>query len=70
MRHLTRFLPVLALTALPLTGQTLQEEMAQDLRAVGEKYVQLAQAVPESAYARCSCTSPRPTWASRRRSWV
>ena len=50
MRHLIRLLPILALTALPLTGQTLQEEMAQDLRAVGEKYVQLARAVPESAY--------------------
>lgn len=47
-------LPALVLAtfavALPASAQTLQSEMALDLRAVGEKYVALAEAVPESAY--------------------
>ena len=48
------FLAALALAlALPATAaaQSLQSEMAVDVRAVGEKYVALAEAMPQSAYA-------------------
>jgi uncharacterized damage-inducible protein DinB len=34
-----------------MNAQTLQSEMALDMRAVGEKYVSLAEAMPASAYA-------------------
>ena len=40
----------LALLALPAGAQTLQSEMATDVRAVGDKFVSLAEAMPESAY--------------------
>ncbi|HSM06674.1 MAG TPA: DinB family protein [Longimicrobiales bacterium] len=40
----------LSLLALPVSAQTLQSEMALDVRAVGEKFVSLAEAMPESAY--------------------
>jgi uncharacterized damage-inducible protein DinB len=40
----------LAFLAVPAASQTLQSEMALDVRAVGEKYVALAEAMPESAY--------------------
>lgn len=36
--------------ALPAGAQTFQSEVATDLRAVAEKYVSLAQAMPASAY--------------------
>jgi uncharacterized damage-inducible protein DinB len=48
-----RWLPALALSALvaaPVAAQSFQEEVAFDLRAVGEKYVSLAQAMPADAY--------------------
>lgn len=40
----------LAVFAGPAASQSLQSEMALDVRAVGEKYVALAEAMPESAY--------------------
>lgn len=52
MRSL-RWLPALALSALvavPASAQSFQSEVAFDLRAVGEKYVSLAQAMPADAY--------------------
>ena len=48
-----RWLPALALAALvasPAAAQTFQSEVALDVRAVGEKYVALAQAMPADAY--------------------
>ena len=44
-------LAALAVPALPLSGQTLQEEMARDVRAVGQRYVALAQAMPDDTYS-------------------
>jgi len=41
----------LAAFALPASAQTLQSEMARDVREVGRKFVSLAEAVPESAYS-------------------
>ena len=40
----------LSLLALPAGAQTLQSEMATDVRAVGEKFVSLAEAMPQSSY--------------------
>ncbi|MBT8336739.1 MAG: DinB family protein [Gemmatimonadetes bacterium] len=48
-----RWLPALTLSVLfaaPAAAQSFQEEVAIDLRAVGEKYVSLAQAMPVDAY--------------------
>lgn len=51
MKTLLRSLPLLTLAlAAPVAGQSLQSEMAMDVRAVGEKYVSLAQAMPASTY--------------------
>jgi uncharacterized damage-inducible protein DinB len=52
MKIRTSLLPVaaLAVLAVPATAQTLQSEMATDVRGVGEKFVSLAEAMPESAY--------------------
>lgn len=41
---------VAALTAAPAAGQTFQSEVAFDLRAVGDKYVALAEAMPVATY--------------------
>ncbi len=52
MRRL-HWLPAFALTALmaaPGAGQTFQSETALDMRAVGEKFVALAQAMPADTY--------------------
>lgn len=52
MRFVPALVPLLALgLAAPMNAQTLQSEMALDMRAVGEKYVSLAEAMPASAYA-------------------
>ena len=52
MRLVPALVPLLALgLAAPMNAQTLQSEMALDMRAVGEKYVSLAEAMPASAYA-------------------
>jgi len=54
MKILRRSLLGLAATAalaLPASAQTLQSEMARDVREVGSKFVSLAEAVPESVYA-------------------
>lgn len=51
MRMLLRATAVLALAlAAPLSAQTLQSEMARDVRAVGDKFVSLAEAIPASDY--------------------
>ncbi|UCC26764.1 MAG: DinB family protein [Gemmatimonadales bacterium] len=51
MRTLPLLVPALALSmALPAQAQTLPSEMALDMRAVGEKYVSLAEAMPASAF--------------------
>ena len=42
MRRSLLSLPALLLLALPVSGQTLQEEMVADLSAVAEKYISLA----------------------------
>lgn len=52
--RIVRCIPALALAlslAAPASGQSLQSEVALDLRAVGEKFVSLAQAMPADAYA-------------------
>lgn len=48
-----RWIPAFALAAAiaaPASAQTFQSEVAQDVRAVGEKFVSLAQAMPADAY--------------------
>lgn len=48
-----RWLPALALAtavAVPASAQSFQSEVALDVRAVGAKYVSLAQAMPADAY--------------------
>jgi uncharacterized damage-inducible protein DinB len=42
---------LILLLAAPATAQTFQSEVALDVRSVGEKYVSLAEAMPESTYA-------------------
>lgn len=52
MRSL-RWLPALALSAVvaaPASAQSFQSEVALDLRAVGEKYISLAEAMPADSY--------------------
>ncbi len=52
--RISRFLPAAALAlaiGLPASAQSLQSEAALDLRAVGQKFVGLAQAMPADAYA-------------------
>jgi len=44
-------LTALAAFALPASSQTLQSEMARDVRSVGDRMVQLAEAMPQSAYS-------------------
>jgi len=44
-------LGALAALALPLSAQTLQEEMARDVRASGGRLVALAEAVPQDTYS-------------------
>lgn len=51
MRRSTFSIPLLLLLALPLSGQTLQEEMVTDLSAVADKFISLAEAMPAEAYA-------------------
>jgi uncharacterized damage-inducible protein DinB len=49
-----RFLPVVALAlavAAPASPQSFQSEVALDVRAVGQKFVALAQAMPDDTYA-------------------
>lgn len=50
MRSLLSILLTLALVAAPATAQTFQSEVANDLRAVADKYVSLARAMPMSDY--------------------
>lgn len=48
-----RLIPALALAAAiaaPASAQTFQSEVARDVRAVGEKFVALAQAMPADSY--------------------
>ena len=42
----TALAALLAAVAVPASAQTLQQEMARDIRAVGEKMVGLAEAMP------------------------
>lgn len=51
MRRSLLSLPALLLLALPLSGQTLQEEMVTDLSAVAEKFISLAEAMPAETYS-------------------
>lgn len=44
-------LAALAALAVPAASQTLQAEMARDVRAVGQRYVALAQAMPDDTYS-------------------
>lgn len=49
LRH-TALAALLAAAALPASAQTLQQEMARDIRAVGEKMTALAEAMPQGSY--------------------
>jgi uncharacterized damage-inducible protein DinB len=51
LRNIALVAVALSATTLPLSGQSLQEEMARDIRAVGEKMVSLAEAMPQSDYS-------------------
>ena len=50
MKRLLAALPLLALLAVPASAQTFQEEMVRDLEAVAQKFIGLAEAMPESEY--------------------
>ena len=51
LRSAGAVLGALAVLAVPASSQTLQAEMARDVRAVGQRYVALAQAMPDDTYS-------------------